>query len=46
MEGRENILRTWKITSLLEFEFQSRGKEIYEWKGKDGNTRDHRFITP
>jgi len=46
MEERANILRTQKITSLLEFEFQSRGKEIYEWKGKDGNTRDHRFITP
>jgi len=46
MEGRDNILKTWKNTGLLELQFQSRGKEIYEWKGKDGNTRDHRFITP
>jgi hypothetical protein len=46
MEGRDNILKTWKITGLLDFQFQSRGKDRYEWKVKDGNTRDHRFITP
>jgi hypothetical protein len=46
MEGRDSILRTWKITGLLELQFQSREKEIHELKGKDGNTKDHRFITP
>jgi hypothetical protein len=30
MEGRDNILRKWKITGLLELQFQYRGKEIYE----------------
>jgi len=34
MEGRDNILRTWKITGLLELQFQSGGMKYTNGKEK------------